>query len=44
MAIERMNPAGINTPVGYTDVVKATGGTTVYIAGRTTSSRSSRSR
>ena len=34
MAIERINPADINTPVGYTHVVKATGGTTVYIAGQ----------
>jgi enamine deaminase RidA (YjgF/YER057c/UK114 family) len=34
MAIERINPAGINTPVGYTHVVKATGGTTVYISGQ----------
>lgn len=34
MAIERINPAGINTPVGYTHVVKASGGTTVYIAGQ----------
>jgi enamine deaminase RidA (YjgF/YER057c/UK114 family) len=34
MAIERINPAGISTPVGYTHVVKATGGTTVYIAGQ----------
>lgn len=34
MSIERTNPAGISTPMGYTHVVRARGGTTVYIAGQ----------
>jgi enamine deaminase RidA (YjgF/YER057c/UK114 family) len=34
MAIERMNPDGMHTPTGYSHVVKASGGTTVYLAGQ----------
>jgi reactive intermediate/imine deaminase len=33
-AIERMNPAGLSTPTGYSHVVSARGGKTVYIAGQ----------
>ena len=32
--IERMNPAGLSTPTGYTHVVSTRGGRTVYIAGQ----------
>ena len=35
MTIERINPASINKPGGYTHVVRARGGTTVYVAGQT---------
>jgi reactive intermediate/imine deaminase len=33
-AIERMNPAGLSTPTGYSHVVSTRGGKTVYIAGQ----------
>ena len=33
-AIERMNPAGLSTPTGYSHVVSARGGKTVYVAGQ----------
>lgn len=33
-AIERMNPQGLSTPTGYTHVVSARGGKTIYIAGQ----------
>lgn len=33
-AIERMNPQGLSTPTGYSHVVTARGGKTVYIAGQ----------
>ena len=33
-AIERMNPAGLATPTGYSHVVSTRGGKTVYIAGQ----------
>jgi enamine deaminase RidA (YjgF/YER057c/UK114 family) len=33
-AIERMNPAGLSTPTGYTHVVSTRGGRTIYIAGQ----------
>ena len=33
-AIERMNPQGLSTPTGYSHVVSARGGRTVYIAGQ----------
>ena len=32
--IERMNPAGLSTPTGYSHVVSARGGKTIYIAGQ----------
>ena len=32
MSLERINPAGLHKPTGYTHVVKA--GTTVYVAGQ----------
>jgi reactive intermediate/imine deaminase len=32
--IERSNPAGLSTPTGYTHVVSARGGRTIYIAGQ----------
>lgn len=32
--IERMNPAGLSTPTGYSHVVSTRGGKTVYIAGQ----------
>ena len=32
--IERMNPAGLSTPTGYTHVVSTRGGRTIYIAGQ----------
>jgi reactive intermediate/imine deaminase len=32
--IERMNPAGLSTPTGYSHVVSARGGRTIYIAGQ----------
>ena len=32
--IERMNPAGLSTPTGYSHVVAARGGRTIYIAGQ----------
>ncbi len=34
MTIERINPATLPEAQGYTHIVKATGGTTVYIAGQ----------
>lgn len=34
MPIEHINPAGLRRPPTYTHVMKATGGTTVYIAGQ----------
>lgn len=33
-AIERMNPKGLSTPTGYSHVVAARGGKTIYIAGQ----------
>ena len=33
-AIERMNPQGLSTPTGYSHVVTARGGKTIYIAGQ----------
>lgn len=33
-AIERMNPQGLSTPTGYSHVVSARGGRTIYIAGQ----------
>ena len=33
-AIERMNPAGLSTPTGYSHVVSARGGRTIYVAGQ----------
>jgi reactive intermediate/imine deaminase len=33
-AIERMNPQGLSTPTGYSHVVSARGGRTVYVAGQ----------
>lgn len=33
-AIERMNPPGLSTPTGYSHVVSARGGRTIYIAGQ----------
>jgi reactive intermediate/imine deaminase len=33
-AIERMNPQGLSTPTGYSHVVSARGGKTIYIAGQ----------
>jgi enamine deaminase RidA (YjgF/YER057c/UK114 family)/quinol monooxygenase YgiN len=33
-AIERINPQGLSTPTGYTHIVSARGGRTVYIAGQ----------
>ena len=32
--IERMNPAGLSTPTGYSHVVSTRGGRTIYIAGQ----------
>jgi reactive intermediate/imine deaminase len=32
--IERMNPQGLSTPTGYSHVVSARGGKTIYIAGQ----------
>jgi len=32
--IKRTNPPALSKPTGYTHVVEATGGTTVYIAGQ----------
>jgi reactive intermediate/imine deaminase len=32
--IERMNPAGLSTPTGYSHVVSTRGGKTIYIAGQ----------
>ena len=32
--IERMNPSGLSTPTGYSHVVSARGGRTIYIAGQ----------
>ncbi len=32
--IQRMNPPGLSTPTGYSHVVSARGGRTVYIAGQ----------
>jgi len=34
MSIERINPAGLSQPPTYTHVVRATGGSTVYISGQ----------
>lgn len=34
MTIERINPAGLSHPPTYTHVVRATGGSTVYISGQ----------
>lgn len=35
MTIERLNPDGMNKPGGYTHVVRARGGTTIFVAGQT---------
>ncbi len=32
--IQRMNPAGLSTPTGYSHVVSATGGRTIYVSGQ----------
>jgi reactive intermediate/imine deaminase len=32
--IQRMNPAGLSTPTGYSHVVSARGGRTIYISGQ----------
>jgi reactive intermediate/imine deaminase len=32
--IQRMNPAGLSTPTGYSHVVSAKGGRTIYISGQ----------
>lgn len=32
--IQRLNPAGLSTPTGYSHVVSARGGRTIYIAGQ----------
>jgi len=34
MLIEHINPSGLSKPTGYTHVVTATGGRTVYISGQ----------
>jgi enamine deaminase RidA (YjgF/YER057c/UK114 family) len=34
MTVERMNPDSMHRPTGYTHVVRARGGTTIYIAGQ----------
>lgn len=34
MSIERINPGGLTQPTAYTQVVRATGGTTIYLAGQ----------
>lgn len=34
MPVQRMNPAGMHAPAGYSHVVTATGGTTIYLAGQ----------
>lgn len=34
MAIKRLNPEGMHRPTGYTHVVEASGGRTIYIAGQ----------
>ena len=35
MTIERMNPDGLSKPAAYSHVVRARGGSTVYLAGQT---------
>jgi enamine deaminase RidA (YjgF/YER057c/UK114 family) len=35
MAIERLNPEGLSTPAAYSHVVRARGGSTIYLAGQT---------
>ena len=35
MTIERLNPEGLSTPAAYSHVVRARGGSTVYLAGQT---------
>ena len=32
--IQRMNPPGLSTPTGYSHIVSATGGRTIYISGQ----------
>jgi reactive intermediate/imine deaminase len=32
--IQRMNPPGLSTPTGYSHVVSATGGRTIYVSGQ----------
>lgn len=32
--IQRLNPAGLSTPTGYTHVVSARGGRTIYVSGQ----------
>jgi enamine deaminase RidA (YjgF/YER057c/UK114 family) len=34
MALEKIAPAGVHEARGYTHVVKATGGTTIYVSGQ----------
>ncbi len=34
MAIEHINPPGLMQPKGYSQIVTATGGRTIYIAGQ----------
>ena len=35
MTIERLNPEGLSTPAAYSHVVRARGGSTIYLAGQT---------
>jgi len=35
MTIERLNPDGLSTPAAYSHVVRARGGSTIYLAGQT---------
>jgi enamine deaminase RidA (YjgF/YER057c/UK114 family) len=35
VTIERLNPDGLSRPAAYSHVVRASGGTTVYLAGQT---------
>jgi enamine deaminase RidA (YjgF/YER057c/UK114 family) len=35
VTIERLNPDGLSKPAAYSHVVRASGGTTVYLAGQT---------
>ena len=35
MSIEKINPAELAAPIGFSHAVKASGGTTIYLAGQT---------